>query len=290
MKRSLCLLAIGALGFLASEVFSAAAELPFYILNPERAWKVQTVQKNLSKALICELLITHPGAMDRMYVLSHQVASPEGESLATFAEQIKHSFRGFQLNDTGRQATTEFGFSGVESKFELLKDDQNWDCVLFVFDLPPVQWGVLYCRPKLSAGSVGVAFSLLQRKTPGAPEVIGMKPYRVHDAALSDFPISFKVHRGQGSDRVQAIVITEVARDSVLEKEGVKPGDAIVEIDGRKATDFSAQVGKDSELGRVFLNRNSGDEVELAIVSAQSNKLIHVKLRASNFLNRMLRR
>lgn len=290
MKRAFGFLARGALWLVASCVCSAAAELPLYILNSDREWVVHTINKNLSKDLTCELLINHNGGADRVLVVSHPTSSGEAEPLETFADQIKKTFRGFQISEVTRKTGSEFGFSGVESNFELLSENENWDCVLFVFSTPATQWGVLYGKPKGSSGSVGVAFSLLQRKVAGAPELVGMKPYRVHDAALSDFPISFSVHGRPGSDRVQAIVVTEVAKDTILEKEGVEAGDAIVEIDGKKATDFSAGVGKDSELGRIFLNRSSGDTVELEIVSARSHRLIHLKLRASNFLNRVLPR
>jgi len=290
VKRAFSFFSVGALGLAASFRFSPAAELPFYIVNPESEWEVQTVNKNLGKDLICDRLITHLGSAERMFVLSHPASSAETEPLATFADQIENSFHGFQIVAATKKHASEFGFDGMESHFELLREKENLDCVLFVFTLQPTHWGVLYCKPKESSSSVGVAFSLLQRKTPDAPELVGMKPFRVHDAALSDFPISFKVQGSPSSDRVQAITITEVARDSVLEKEGVKIGDQIVEIDGKKVTDFSARVGKDSELGRIFLNRNSGDEVELEIVSVRSHRPIHVKLRASNFLNHILPR
>ena len=124
------------------------------------------------------------------------------------------------------------------------------------------------------------AFSLLHKNAPQPPGVVALAPVRVKGVPVSDFPISLEVIRNPAGDRVERIVVSDVPAESAIEQAGVRVGDAIVAIDGRKTEDFAAGLGKDDELGRIFLNRTPGDTVKLEIQPADAGKPFSVTLRA----------
>jgi C-terminal processing protease CtpA/Prc len=69
---------------------------------------------------------------------------------------------------------------------------------------------------------------------------------------------------------VNEIIVSEVPEDSLTEKAGVKPGDRVIRINGRPAESFTAGVTRESELGRIFIDRPPGETVQLEILAADA--------------------
>ncbi|HVS50962.1 MAG TPA: PDZ domain-containing protein [Opitutaceae bacterium] len=255
----------------------AAAELPFTIADHDGQWKPAAVQKEVAPGLSFEAVIAHTGAPDRFVVFS----APRNDSpvdLAAFAHRITDSFNAYASKLLAESDTRRMGFGGHALRFTLAGAQATFDCELFVFTDEKTCWGVLYSEPHRAPDPAAAArdpFAVLEKKPPG---VVALAPFRVKEPPLSRFPISFEVVRDPTGQRVTGIVVTEVPRNSTTEQAGVQVGDAIVAIDGRKVQEFAAGVGKDSELGRIFLNREPGDSVDLEIQPAKGAKPFFVRL------------
>ncbi len=263
-----------------------ARPLPFTIDTQDGQWKPATVQQVVAPGINFEAVVTHVGATDRMIVLSSAGAGGSPEALGLFAHRLIDSFTSYRSANLREEATTEMDYSGRKLQFDLTSEKGTLDCELFVFAEGLTQWGVLYSRPNNGPVPLVSAFRLLSKVAALPSGVVAMEPFRVKDIPISGFPLSFEAIHGVGSDRVRRIIVTEVPERSATDRAGVKVGDAIISIDGRKAQDFTVGVGKGSELGRIFLNRDPGDEVKLEILPAGSDKPISLTLHAVSTENR----
>jgi C-terminal processing protease CtpA/Prc len=94
---------------------------------------------------------------------------------------------------------------------------------------------------------------------------VALRPFRVKDDPITGFPVSFNVESNPATARIARIIVAEVPPDSVTAQAGVKVGDEVIAINGRKTQEFAIGMGKNSELGQIFLNRDPGDEVTLEV-------------------------
>ncbi len=257
----------------------SAASLPFRVVNPDGQWKAMAVQKEVAPGILCELIFTRIGFGDRLLVLSAPIAGEGDDSLEAFAERIQGAFTAYQSKVLSDESTTRMGFNGRGLRMDLASDSDAMECELFVFVDEQVWWGVLHTKPKGAQIEAESAFRFLHKKVPVPADVVGMAPYRVRDNPISSFPIGFEVIRNPGSDRISSMVVNFVPAGSASELAGVREGDVIVAIDGRKSEDFAIGVGKDTELGRIFLNRKPGDQVRLELHRPGAEKTFTVRLR-----------
>ncbi len=86
------------------------------------------------------------------------------------------------------------------------------------------------------------------------------------------FGISLKMLRNDATRRIYALEISRVRAGSYAEGQGVKPGMRILRIDGKPVQYIAATFMPGSELGRVFVSRKPGDQVELQVVSPNSTE------------------
>jgi hypothetical protein len=139
---------------------------------------------------------------------------------------------------------------------------------------------LLHVRSKGAPAAVPSAFDILRKPASPPAGIVSLPPFRVKDTPLSKFPITFDVIRTGDSKRVSEIIVTALTEGSSVEREGtIQVGDRIIAINGRKTQEFAAGVEKDSELGRIFLNRGPGDQVELELLSPRWPKPYTVTLR-----------
>jgi hypothetical protein len=227
------------------------------------------------------MVISHVSGTERIVVLSSPKTDDRPESLALFARHLKESFTEYRSGDRlTDQETERVGFHGRLLTFDVANEKNAFDCELFVFPDGQFWWGLLHAKSRKAPAATTSAFDVLRKSTSSAAEVVSLPPFRVKDVPLSKFPITFDVIRSADSKRVSEIVITALTEGSSVEREGtIQVGDRIIAINGRKTQEFAAGVGKDSELGRIFLNRGPGDQVELELLSPRSPKPYTVTLR-----------
>ena len=257
----------GLLGLLAvtgaAPLAPAGIPPPFAVGTGGGAWQVQPLQRPAAPGIGFELTVLHVGAADRLIVLSATPGEARGASLGAFGRRIAAAFTDYRCEQLNEAAASRIGYRGLEQRFELTSEKNTLACELFLFADGPNWWAVLYARPKAAPDGAEPAFALLTRGPPAG--VVALEPFRVRDVPVSGFPIGFAVERDAASGRVLRVVVNEVPPNSETEQAGVKVGDAITAIDGRAAADFGPGVGKDSELGRVFLTRDLGAQVTLTI-------------------------
>jgi hypothetical protein len=256
------------------------APLPVSIDAYDGHWRPEAVRAEVAPGITFEAVVTHVGAPDRLILFSSRKTDDQPGSLAAFAQRLKNSFTAFHCADLTEMDSTRMGFAGRDLRFELANATLALDCELFVFAGEESWWGVLYAKPRNAPMTAEAAFSLLHKNAPQPPDVVALAPVRVKGIPVSDFPISLEIIRNPAGDRVAEIVVSDVPAGSATEQAGVRVGDAIVAIDGRKTGDFAAGLGKDDELGRIFLNRTPGETVRLEIQPADSRKPFSVTLRA----------
>lgn len=257
-----------------------AVPLPFSV----NAWEVgrwipMAVGKKVTGNIRLEAIIVHREAPDRFVVLSAPATDDKAISLRDFARRLPGLFTDFRRTLGTEAKAKKMGFSGYDLHFELHRNQQVVIGELFVFADAQRWWGVMYARPAQVPASPVPVFNLLHRRVAPPPGVVAMAPYHVKKQPLTSFPISLDIREDPRTGRVAGIVVTDVPPGSMTQRAGVKVGDAIVAVNGRKTVDFPAGIGKGSALGRIFLNRSPGDEVNLEIKPAAGGKPFRVTLR-----------
>ena len=120
---------------------------------------------------------------------------------------------------------------------------------------------------KSAPAPTAAPFAILRKKDPAASDVVEMAPFVAANTPVTSFPIGLSVTADPLTGRVAKILVNEVPPGSTTERAGIKVGDEIISINHRKTRDFAVGLGKTSELGLIFLNRDLGDEVMLEILS-----------------------
>ncbi len=147
------------------------------------------------------------------------------------------------------------------------------------------------CLPALALlGLITTAAAQVEKSAPPAAEpaekVVVMDAFKVQGNAVGNFAITVQVFIDKDTDRMK-LIISKVAPGSDAERLGLMPSDEIVKIGGLTVADMEPEVGRDSPLGKLLLNRNSGDILDLEVVSHRPRA---VKLRASSWTGVILNR
>ncbi len=114
----------------------------------------------------------------------------------------------------------------------------------------------------------------------GAEEkVVEMEVFKVRGNPVGNFAITVQVFIRKDTGKMQ-LIISKVAPGTDAARLGLMPSDEIVKIGGLTVADMEPDVGKDSPLGKLLLNRKSGDILDLEVVSHRPRA---VKLRAQSW-------
>lgn len=280
---------LGFAGLWAAVAGANGATLPFTIDTQDGQWKAVSVQKVVAPDVTFDTVISHVNGTERLIVFRSPAKADGPDSLTTFARHLKDSFTAYHSSSEGtEQAGEKLGYRGRDLTFDMVNEKGAFDCELFVFANEQTWWGVLHAKSKSAPASSTSAFSLLHKIDAPPADVIKLDSIRIKDTPLSKFPISIDVLRSLGSNRVSEITVSDVHAGSAAERDGIRVGDKIISVNSRKTQDFAVGVGKDSELGRIFLNRDPGDEVKLELVSAESKKPYAVTLRVPSIVPGMV--
>lgn len=267
---------IGAALALAGTV--AAAPLPVRLSAADPRWRLNPVDQETAPGLTLAAVAVHTGAPDRLLFVTAPGTGAGKDDLDALGRRVVAAFPSYACGHLHQGNARRLGFAGRDWRFELAGAPAPLDCELFLFADAGRQWGILYTKPKDAAGDAADAFGLLLPVVPAPPGAVAMKPVRIRNAPLTNFPISIQIHWAAGGDRVAAIIITRVLADSEAERDGLQAGDAIVAVDGRRTEDFTGGVGRDDPLGRIFVDRRPGDHVTLEIRPAGAGKTFLVTL------------
>ncbi len=114
-----------------------------------------------------------------------------------------------------------------------------------------------------------------REKTPEVTEgeKVVLDPFRVKGEATSNFSIDIRIIKDATTRKILRIFITRVAPDSDAAKLGLQVGDEIVSIEQEPVKGMDGRIDIASKIGRYFLNRQTGDELNLEIVMHRAQKI-----------------
>jgi membrane-associated protease RseP (regulator of RpoE activity) len=103
-------------------------------------------------------------------------------------------------------------------------------------------------------------------------KILVLEPFHIQGKPISSYAFDMRIYGDRETKRVRRILITRVLPNTDAEKLGLQPGDEIVKINGAAVKDLSAEVAPDSPLGRIFLNRDPGEPLDLDVVVHRAEK------------------
>ena len=105
---------------------------------------------------------------------------------------------------------------------------------------------------------------------------VTLEPFKVHGTAQSSFGIDVRIYMDSEAKRVESIFITRIVKGSDAAHLELQVGDQIMKVDGALVKGMDAKVNYKSELGRILLNRKSGDRLDLELaVKRPKNLTMH---------------
>ena len=116
---------------------------------------------------------------------------------------------------------------------------------------------------------------------PATSEVVTLEPFKVHGSASSNFAVSVRISVNPDTNKTQ-IIITKVYPFSDASRLGLEPGDEIVKINGAPVADMDPKVGAETPLGKLLLNRKSGDGLDLQVAM---HRIRSLTLRAGGMMH-----
>ncbi len=273
MNRHLFLLLCFSLASTPATVVYADDAPGFSLNDAGPDWQSTAAHRLAGPHLFIDRILRQENGQGRILVVS---SSADG-SLADFAHRVKLIF----AHDAGENlldgSAAHFGHPGHELHFRLARDGSVFFCELFVFEDDTVRRGLL-CAATTAAAPPYTLLSRLYRKD---TEVLTLAPYKIKQDAATSFPISFRVLGNRETRRVTHLLVTDA--DLPDSDPDLHADDEIVAIDGRPSQQFDSVMARESELGRIFLNRQPGDEVRLDLISARTKKPFTVTLRVASF-------
>lgn len=287
-------------GVLALAMLARGAPSTLVLADPAGAkWQAAVVHRLVTPEVFVEQTLERVDGLARIVLVRAPSALPAGalpppDLAASFAETVKKRLAagsGPVLADT---AVRRLGRDGREQRFTLVRDGRTYACELFVFADGAVECGILCAQVAEGAPPPIPLLECLQVLEAPPPGVVALAPFKVNGDAITSFPISLRIIGDRRLRRVIHLLVTDalrVERDfgggpsrDFDEESPIEVGDEIVTIDGRPATDFASAMGRDTELGRIFLNRHPGDEVRLQLVSARTHRPYDTTLRVPELL------
>ncbi len=119
-------------------------------------------------------------------------------------------------------------------------------------------------------------------EAPTDSKVVVLKPLKVQGTATGDFSIDVRIVVDPQTKKVLRILITRVTEHSDAAALGLQAGDEILKLDGVPVAGMDSTVAKDSQLGKIFLNRSPGDALSVEVVMNRTRTLT---LRATGALH-----
>ncbi|HEY4299695.1 MAG TPA: PDZ domain-containing protein [Candidatus Didemnitutus sp.] len=95
--------------------------------------------------------------------------------------------------------------------------------------------------------------------------VVTLETFKIKAMATSNFTIGIQIYVYPATKKVGMILISWVADGSDAEKKGLKVGDKIVAINGTPVNGMDSEVSRDSQIGRLFLNRAPNAPLDLEV-------------------------
>jgi S1-C subfamily serine protease len=107
---------------------------------------------------------------------------------------------------------------------------------------------------------------------PADRKVVVLEPLVIREKPIISYAIDITVYADPATKKVSRIFIARVLPGTDAEKAGLQAGDEIVSLGGTPVKELDARVAPDSALGRLFLNREPGEALDLEVVTHRTQK------------------
>jgi len=119
-----------------------------------------------------------------------------------------------------------------------------------------------------------VPASAVEPKPPAASEkIVKLDPFKVRDDPLNSFGFDLRIYYDKKNHKVSRIFFGPIHESSSAAELDVQPGDELVSINGRPVSEFPSGVEMGTELGKLFLDRQPGDALDLGIIRHRPGKV-----------------
>lgn len=261
--------------------------LPFTLEDPQGLWRLAPSERELTKGIRLVARIAPQTGPVRLLVFNSTAPLGVPRTLEEFADLIRGEIIVLPISHLTSNRENYLDHDGLNQHFECVSEGASIRCSLFVYADDRDFWAFLEVTPPNSTAAS--PFQALKKAKPAPAGAVALQPFRVHEDAITSFPISLRVARNPQSDSVAHLVVTEVPPNSSTELAGVKEGDEILSLDNRAITTFKGSISRQSELGKLLIDRRPGATLEIEIISRGETKPRRVTLVAgqpSNFLRR----
>ena len=261
--------------------------LPFELDDPKGTWRFAPSEHELSQGIRLVARIAPQNGPVRLLVFNYTAPIGLPRTLSEFADLIRGEVIILPITHLTSNSEAHIDHDGLLQNFECVSEGAHIACKLFVYSDDRDFWAFLEITPPNSTTSS--PFAALKKAKPAPAGAVALQAYRVHEDAITSFPISLRVVRNSSSDTVAHLVVTEVPPNSSTELAGVKEGDEIISLDSRAVTTFKGAISRLSDLGKILIDRRPGSMLEVELLTPGETKSRRVTLIAgqpSNVLRR----
>ncbi len=275
------------LGLLHGSLVAQTTLLPFTLEDPQGIWRLAPSERELNQGIRLVARIAPQNGPVRLLVFNYTTPLGITRTLAEFAELIRGEIIVLPISGLTANTANHFDHEGLTQNFDCVSDGSKIRCSLFVYADDRDFWAFLEVSPPNS--TTPSPFPALKKAKPAPAGAFALQPFRVHEDAITSFPISLRLARNPNSNDVARLFVTEVPPNSSTELAGVKEGDEILSLDSRAITTFKGTISRQSELGKLLIDRRPGATLEIEIISrgeTQPRRVILVAGQPSNFQRR----
>ncbi len=284
LRLSLCIIF---LALLHTSLNAQTTLLPFTLEDPQGIWRLAPSERELNQGIRLVARIAPQIGPVRLLVFNYTAPLGVPLTLEEFADLIRGQIIVLPISQLTLKTENHLDHDGLTQNFECVSEGAKIRCSLFVYADDRDYWAFLEVTPPNS--TTASPFQALKKAKPAPAGAVALQPFRVHEDAITSFPISLRVARNPNSDSVSHLVVTEVPPNSSTELAGVKEGDEILSLDSRAITTFKGSISRQSELGKLLIDRRPGATLEIEIISrgeTQPRRVTLVAGQTSNFLRR----
>lgn len=118
--------------------------------------------------------------------------------------------------------------------------------------------------------------------SPRAQKIVitaGEKPADLEPVATEEKPANglgfqLKIAVDRDDKKIVRAFCDDIIEGSPAHRSGLQPKDEVVKINGRALAGMSAEIGPESELGRLLIAQHDGTTIDLEVVSSRTRKLV----------------
>lgn len=116
---------------------------------------------------------------------------------------------------------------------------------------------------------------------PGPGEAVEvLPPIKVKGEVECSFGFAVTMFRNPKTRKVDRLFVGKMSRSSPAAKLGLKPGDEILSLNGKKVRGMDGEAKQGAELFTLLCNRTPGDTVEFEVVLDAQDRVQHLTLKA----------